>query len=109
MSVKGVGRRLCHRTRVGLLMIGGIGPLAAVAQVAPLRYQLCEVRAPEANAAHRLETNYRYPPTSATRSYQDFAAYRCDAARAQSMQATLTVELTRRVDLQAVVNTLVQA
>jgi hypothetical protein len=85
MSVKRVGRVLCRLARVGLLMIGGIGPLAAVAQVAPLRYQLCEVRAPEANAAHRLETNYRYPPTSATRSFQDFAAYRCDAARAQSM------------------------
>lgn len=84
MNVEHIGARLCRALRIGLPALASLGWLSAAAQMAPLRYQHCEAEAPARNAIHRLETNYRYPPTATTRSFQGVSAYRCEPAWVQS-------------------------
>jgi hypothetical protein len=55
----------------------------ATTQASPLLYQHCELASPASNAAHTMDTNYRYAPEASTRSLQAVASYRCEPAWAQ--------------------------
>lgn len=58
--------------------------MGAFAQVTPMPYQHCEVREPGLNSPHRIETNYRYSPSAALRTFQHYWFDRCEPAFAES-------------------------
>jgi hypothetical protein len=78
-----IGIRPRPLVRQSLAMFLAVTALAT-AQASTFPYQYCEPKSPAINAAHRVDTNYRYAPEASIRSLQGLASYRCEAAWTQS-------------------------